>query len=146
MKTYNIVNGTAYHAETKQIIIDVLERARQNRIRLKIYYGDTVTGRSWLEEYDIYGTIGRSTGDYKIPLLIHNSRSIGGGALLDHCIVKICTAAGGQTLYKHPTFFTPDFKIIPNGTINNSYSLLANGETHATGNLKQMSNLCKKLQ
>src|SRR5205807_9933210 len=82
---YQIVNGTAYHAETPQKVIDILERARDNRWRLTIDFGDTKTGASWHEIYDTSGYIGRSTGSIKIPLLVHNARSYGGGALLDHC-------------------------------------------------------------
>lgn len=86
---YQVVNGTAYHAETPQAVIDILERARANNWRLTFDFGDTKTGESWHEENDISGYIGRSTGTIKIPLLIHNVRSYGGGGLLDHCIVAI---------------------------------------------------------
>lgn len=37
----------------------------------------------------MFGTVGRSTGKVKIPLLVHNSRSMGGGGILTHCIIGI---------------------------------------------------------
>ena len=70
--------------------------------RLCIHYGDVVTGKAWGDIET--GRIGRSGGSIKIPLVIHNRRAMGGGALLDHCIVKIETAAGKLPVYVHPTY------------------------------------------
>lgn len=75
--------------------------------RLKTYqndYGDTATGRQWVEEHDIFGYIGRSTGTNKVPLLIPKATSIGGGHILDHCIIKIRESKGKMVLYQHPKF------------------------------------------
>lgn len=103
---YKIVEGTAYHLETPDPVVSVLsdyqEGRNQTDARLEIALGDTVTGRSW--GYPESGYIGRSTGSVKIPLLIPNSRSTGGFAILDHCIVRICTARGKLTLYQHPLY------------------------------------------
>lgn len=96
---YKEVNGTSYHKETADAVVDVLEKARQNRTRIVLDYGDTKTGKSWGEVHDVAGYVGRSTGIYKVPLLVHNSRSLGGGAILDHCITGIKTSAGKRTLY-----------------------------------------------
>lgn len=104
MKEYNVVNGTSYHIETSQKVIEVLERAKSERTRILVDYGDVKTGKSWGEQYDITGTIGRSTGINKIPLLIHNARSLGGGGLLDHCIIKISVSKGKSVLYQHTTY------------------------------------------
>jgi hypothetical protein len=86
---YKVFNGTSYHEETPQKLVEVLEGLRESRKRITVDYGDTETGESWGEVYDITGTIGRSTGGIKIPLLVHNARSMGGGALLDNCILSI---------------------------------------------------------
>jgi hypothetical protein len=87
MNKYQEVNGTFYHKDTNGEIIRILENARINRTRLCIEYGDTKTGRQWGDHQT--GYIGRSTGIYKIPLSIFNSRCIGGEAILDNCIIKI---------------------------------------------------------
>lgn len=106
---YKVVNGTAYHINTADSVIRILEYARQNRIRIRLWYGDAKTGRNWMEVYDTIGIIGRSTGTYKIPLLIKNSRSIGGSAILDNCIVKI--TIDKKTVYQHPKFYTSQMEI-----------------------------------
>jgi len=104
MNKYKETNGTSYHKETNETIINVLENARMNRNRLRVFFGDIKTGRSWDEEHETIGYIGRSTGTFKIPLLVHNTRSFGGGGLLDHCIVKIVDTKTKKTLYIHPKF------------------------------------------
>ena len=84
---YKEVSGTFYHNDTKPEVIDVLERVRHNHVRVEIAYGDTTTGRLWGDKHA--GYIGRSCGTIKIPLLVHNNRSLGGNGLLDDCIVRI---------------------------------------------------------
>ena len=99
MKKYKVVNGTSYDDRTPDEVIKILEKSRLDKIRIVLDYGDTKTGKSWNEQFDVTGTIGRSTGNIKIPILIHNSRSIGGGAILDHCIIGIKTSKGKNVLY-----------------------------------------------
>ena len=101
---YTIVNGTAYDKKTPQPVIDALEAARQSRQRITVDLGDPETGKSWGERYDITGTVGRSTGMYKIPILVHNVRSTGGGGLLTANIIAIKTSRNGVFLYKHPNY------------------------------------------
>lgn len=104
----NIVNGTHYHEKTPQDVIDVLEEARAKRWRLRIYYGNTLIGRDWNEEYDVLGRVGRSTGPLKVPLLLYNRRSICGSPMLDHCIVRIrfsnMDLNRGDDLYRHHNY------------------------------------------
>ena len=97
-------NGTFYHDDTPDDVIRVLENAHQSRVRLHISYGDRTTGRDWLETSEAHGWIGRSTGPLKVPLVLANRRIKGGAAILDHCIVRIRTAAGGRVLWQHPTY------------------------------------------
>lgn len=96
------VNGTYYHDDTPDEVIRVLENARIKGTRVRVFYGDTKTGRDWCEEYDTLGVIGRSTGEQKIPLLIPSSQAIGGGGILDHCIVRI--TIDKRDRYKHPSY------------------------------------------
>lgn len=102
IKKYKVVNSTSYHFKTNNEVISVLENARLNHLRIEIDYGDIKTGKSWGEENDTIGYVGRSTGENKIPLLIKNNRSLGGGSLLDHCIIKIkfSNKKKGDILYK----------------------------------------------
>ncbi len=103
-KTLESVNGTFYNIDTPKKVINILEWSRINKERIVLDYGDSETGKSWGEVYDIIGCIGRSTGPIKIPILIHNKRSIGGGSVLDHCIVRILTAKGKKVLYEHKNY------------------------------------------
>ena len=52
------------------------------------------------------GRIGRSIGPVKIPIVLANSRSIGGAGLLDHCVVKIefANKSHGDVVWQHPTY------------------------------------------
>lgn len=102
--TYKIISGTAFHINTPIEVCHLLNNSRENRNRIRIFYGDIETGRDWCEEWHTIGYIGRSTGSVKIPLLISSERSHGGPALLDHCIIKVTMAAGGRVLYCHPLY------------------------------------------
>ena len=113
MPLFQVVNGTSYHVETPAAVIEVLERARQNRTRIHVSYGDAATGKDWLEEFDIAGYVGRSMGPVKVALLVANRRSTGGGAILDHCIVRIRLSAGGGILYQHPNYHFGNLAICP---------------------------------
>ena len=101
---YEETNGTSYHEETSAEMVELLEHLRSNRTRCRFHWGDVKTGQDWGDVYHVTGRIGRSMGALKIPLLIHNARSMGGGALLDHCVVKITYAKGKGRIYEHPTY------------------------------------------
>lgn len=136
MKT---TNGTTYHEETPDEVIRVLESARQNRTRLHVSLGDTASGRDWLEEFESHGYVGRSMGPVKVPLLVANTRSLGGGSILAHCIVRIRESAGGRVLYQHPDYHHGRLEIrqktepvtLPDGRTL-TVDVLRDGEVHAS--------------
>ena len=134
IKYQRLDNDTCYHAETDREVINVLEWARGTRTRIHIHYGDIATGKDWNEEHDIEGYIGRSTGSIKIPLLVYNDRSYGGGGLLDHCIVKISEARGGYVLYRHPKHKDPEVTITESDLPEYSHSVYLDGELYARCN------------
>ena len=104
---YKEVNGTSYHEQTNDQVVRVLERVRRQQYRIRVHYGDVETGKDWNDQYDVTGTVGRSTGPIKVPLLIHNAMSHGGGSILDHCIVRIRYSnkqKGRFDLYTHPKY------------------------------------------
>jgi hypothetical protein len=142
MNEYKIVNGTFFDPRTPDEVIRILESARQNRTRLHIRLGETTgpnVGKDWLEEFDTYGYIGRSTGSVKVPLLVPNRSSIGGGAILDHCIVRIRESAGGRVLYQHPSYHhctleirpKSEFVTLPDGRTL-KVDVLRDGQIHAS--------------
>jgi len=101
---------THYHEDTPERVKQILESARYNHSRIRVFYGDSETGRDWGEEYDVMGRVGRSTGTKPIPLLIHNSRSLGGGGILDHRIVKI--TRNKRVLYEHQNYHHANYEIV----------------------------------
>lgn len=132
------INGTSYHDETPDEVIRVLESARTNRTRLHISLGDTTSGLDWLEEFESNGYVGRSMGPVKVPLLVANRRSLGGGSILTHCIVRIRESAGGRILYQHPQYHFGSLEIrrkaepvtLPDGRIL-TVDVRRDGELHA---------------
>jgi hypothetical protein len=96
---YKVIDGTSFKENTPDNLCNLLNELRENRTRIVVDYGNVKTGKSWEEVYDISGYIGRSTGSIKIPLLVHNSRSFGGGSLLDDCILSIKTSKGKKEIY-----------------------------------------------
>jgi hypothetical protein len=80
-----IVNDTHYHDDTPDELIEELENARLNNLRVKFVYGKD--GKRWWETYDVSGFIGRSIE--KIPIILPTKRSIGGGTILTDCIIQL---------------------------------------------------------
>lgn len=97
---YKLVNGTSYDKRTDDEVIKVLEHCRSHNIRIVLDYGDTKTGRSWNQIYDVTGRVGRSCGRINFPILLYNKRSTGGVHIFTHCIIGIKRSKGKDTLYR----------------------------------------------
>jgi hypothetical protein len=127
----NLVN---YHPDTPHAVKQTLEMAQRNGERIRIYCGDTETGIPWNEEHDVCGYVGRSTGTKPILLLVHNRRSLGGGAILTHCIVRIATSRGKRTLYQADNYQPPIVTVEANTDQDYpqySHCVFINGELYA---------------
>ena len=111
-KNYNVVNGTSYNENTPKEVIRILENARVNKTRVRLFFGDTSSGQDWLEEYDTIGYVGRSCGEIKIPILLKNERSSGGGGILTHCIVRI--TIDKKDVYKNGKYVIPTLEVREN--------------------------------
>jgi len=134
----------AYHAETPQTLINVLERARKNRQRIKLYLGDIETGRDWHEEHDTVGYIGLSRGrDARYPILVYNERSYGGGSLMDNCIVKIKEAKGKCVLYKVANYQAPVIDIVPSDNPEYKFCTTIDGEIYGYHTSLKSAQICK---
>ncbi|MCD2453631.1 hypothetical protein GO003_024950 [Methylicorpusculum oleiharenae] len=108
IKYARLPSDTCYHQETPDQVIRLLENLQKCGTEVRIFYGDTQTGQSWHDEFDMVGRIGRSTGSIKIPLIVPKGDS-GGPALLDHCIIRIDTRM--ETLYQHKKFRVGDMTL-----------------------------------
>lgn len=103
---------THFHPDTPPQVREIIEnhhaaRKQGKGQRLRFHYGDNKTGQAWGDSEA--GYVGRSTGSQPIPLVVNNSRSMGGGGLLTHAIVKVETTRKGKSgqpdvLYQHPKF------------------------------------------
>lgn len=130
-----VVNGTSYKDNTPDKVIDWLELLRTNHIRARLFYGKD--GKCWNEEFDTIGTISRSTGTVKIPLLIKNSRSLGGTGIIDNCIVRIDMKDTNNvitTIYKDNSvkfdhFVSTDIGTVYNETKDILYARCKNGNS-----------------
>lgn len=103
---------TWFDDRTPQAVRHALEHARRTGQRVRLFYGDTETGKAWEDEWNVVGTIGRSMGPCKIPLLIANARSHGGAAVLDSSVVAIASGPN-QWLYRHENFDVGQWEIRP---------------------------------
>ena len=130
--TYKVSeDGTYYDSETPDSLIEILERARINKTRLKFYLGDKETGKDWMEEDSKLGKIGRSTGQVKIPIIIKNVYSCGGEAILTDCIVKLTTSPGRVPLYQHPKYHQPKMEILEDGDGKYSHAIIIGGDVYS---------------
>lgn len=104
-------SGTCYTIGTDYKVAEILEKliSEHRSTRVRLWYGEN--GKSWDEENDVCGYIGRSTGTIKIPLLISSRQSLGGGAILEKYIVKIVDTRTKRTLYQHPNFSQGQFTV-----------------------------------
>lgn len=99
-----------YNPRTPEKVRRVLERARREGLTLRLFLGDATTGRDWLEENDVVGRVGRSTGKLKIPLLVPEG-DVGGPGILDANVVRILDADTGEELYRHPSYHQPELHL-----------------------------------
>jgi hypothetical protein len=125
MKKQIVVHGMSFNEGTNEKVIEVLSMVQKDRRRVRVWFGDVLTGKSWDEENDVCGYIGKSTGMNKIPLLIHNEKSFGGGALLCDSIVKIVDTKSKVIYYQHENFSQSNFT-------EQGCQVLKDGQTYAT--------------
>ena len=106
----NIQNEGWKYKENEKLW-NVLSSLVHSGKRVRIWYGDVETGRSWNDIYDVMGRIGRSTGRISFPIMVSNSRSCGGMALLDASIIRIDDIKEKRTLYRLYNFHVEDMKV-----------------------------------
>jgi hypothetical protein len=109
----NSINSkrTWFTPGTPRKVCQILESYRQSDRVLRLFMGDKVTGRDWMEENDVVGRIGRSTGSQKVPLLIEPGER-GGPAILTDSIVRLMDADGTE-LYRHASYQPPHLTLSP---------------------------------
>ncbi len=101
--------GYTFGRETAVPVKEALMNCKGSDHRVRFWYGDTKTGKAWLEEFGVCGFIGFSTGRSKIPLILSSRQSNGGPGILDRCIVKL--VVNNRIVYEHPTYHLPKLTI-----------------------------------
>ena len=80
--------------------------------RVRLWYGDRKTGGSWNEEFDVLGRVGRSGGGrVREPILLSNSRSSGGPAVLVGSLVRVDDVAAKKTLWQVANFHVEKMEV-----------------------------------
>ena len=108
---------TEFHNDTRAEVIRILQEYCANNSpvsgnRLRIFYGDAKTGRDWGEEHNVIGYVWNGTGtNGDHPILLSNRRSLGGGAILDHRIVRLIDVASKRELWRHPDYHQPEYTV-----------------------------------
>ena len=104
-KTLEVYNQVDYS------LMDILNSVRHSKHRIRIWYGDKDTGRSWNEEYSVTGTVGRTCGIFKEPILLSNCRSCFGGAILVGSLIRVDDITSHRTLWKVSNFHVEKMSI-----------------------------------
>lgn len=113
MKPEPTVNpdSTQFQSETPAAVRRALETCRKTQPVIRLWLGDPATGRSWLEEYDTIGRVGRSMGPVKVPLLVPEGEAGGGAISTDH-VIRIRDEGTRKDLYRHPQFHLPELTVV----------------------------------
>lgn len=128
-KPYKVCGGTYYNVDTPDTVIRWIEYARLLGLTVRLFYGDTKTGRDWMEENDVRGRISRSMGPVKIPILLATRRSIGGTGILDSRIVRLLI--GGAEVYRHSTYHLGNLAVTAPDLPDYAATVTHNGDVHA---------------
>lgn len=121
---------TWFHLNTPVEVRRILERYRKSGSPIRIFYGDTETGRDWLEENDVVGIVARSCGIFKVPILLARGESWGNG-ILDHCIVRLMDTASRKVLWTHPKYQAPVMQIATERQGSYTHAVFVSGELTA---------------
>lgn len=126
---------TWFDEGTPEPVARLLDRLREDRTRVRLFYGDPQTGRDALEEWDTIGVVGRTGGAMRSPLLVPDGE-IGGTIISSRRLVKVQSLVSGRVLYQHPGYHLPDLLVCaaPESDKNAKaypFTVNVNGETHA---------------
>jgi len=121
---------TWFHLETPFEVRRILERYRKSRKPIRVFYGDRETGRDWLEENDVTGIVARTSGIFKVPILLKIGETWG-TSILDHCIVKLMDVEDRRVLWVHLQYQAPVMSIVTDRHGIYTHAVIVDGELHA---------------
>ena len=126
-----LTRTTYFDPGTDAKVAKILESCRTHERAIRLILGDIRTGEPWLEEHDVVGWIGRSTGSLKVPLLIE-AGECGGTAILCACILAIIDWGSGDFLYRHAAYQAADLSIRPSDDAERPWDVLRSNEVVAS--------------
>jgi hypothetical protein len=127
---------TYFESGTDPKVARILERYRDSGDRVRLIFGNPETGESWLEEHDVLGRIGRTTGGWKAPILVPDGE-IGGGIISTSRVLAIIDQSTGGVKWRHENFGEPELEIVPCAMTGYAWSVRRSGGTQA--NFKTLS-------
>jgi len=122
--------GTWFRASTPEKLKRTLNRLIHSEEVVRVFYGDPVTGKMDITDFEVLGRVGRSGGILKVPLLLEEG-SCFGGSIADHRILRIVRAADRKVLYTVPVFVMPAFSIFERDHKDYPYGVTVDGALHA---------------
>ena len=142
-KKYKVLDNTYFHLDTPDNLCALICELISKRSKVKIFLGDPKTGENWNEEHDTIGTIGKSTGRIKIPLLVPSA--YGGTALMTDNIVEIYTLKDRHNtrkcLYKCDKFKFSSIEIKEGNLPEYPYSVYVDGELYSNHKTERSAKL-----
>lgn len=120
-ETISVISGHTgvfhVHEDTDKDVLADITRLINRRERCRIFYGDPATGKDSHEEYDTMGYIRLTSGQKRMPILVNNRASDGGGIISTDRIVRIMAQGrDGRTyvsIYTHPTYHSGTWDYMP---------------------------------
>ena len=85
-----------------------------------------------VDEFDVVGTVGRSTGLLKVPLLVEPGEAAGTAILCAH-VLALMDWDTGLPLYRHPRWQPPELRILHREELVAAHVPVASGEGLADG-------------
>lgn len=96
-------------------VYSVLVRAYECGERVRLFYGDIITGEDWLEEEFILGWV--MFRNEREPYLFSRQNNSSGARIVLDTLVKI--TVNKRVVYEHPTYHTPKIDVFKNTLVAN---------------------------
>lgn len=124
-------------------LMNIILRAYKYKFRIRVFYGDIHTGRSWNEDHDVMGKIGRTCGAIKIPILLRRKDSHYGEALLLSSVIRIDDIEDKRTLWKLPNFHVEKMTIESRESKDYPFAVM---QTQDNGAISNIANFKTEIQ
>jgi len=108
-QTHKIPLGTWFDEQTPQRVRKILEDARKNSETLRLFYGDRISGKDWLQLHHVIGKIDRNKGMMSLPVIISDDKTR--IPIEDAAIIRIVRLDDNQELYRHGGYHQPEIEL-----------------------------------